>query len=65
MVGVAAQQYSGLTGCAFGCLARNARNICESIDNALKKDDLTFKTLQKIDIDKIRVQSFQYSDHVI
>ena len=51
MVGVAAQQYSGLTGCAFGCLARNAKNICESIDNALKKDDLTFKTLQTIDID--------------
>ncbi len=51
MVGVAAQQYSGLTGCAFGCLARNARHICESIDKALKKGDLSFKTLQKIDID--------------
>ncbi len=51
MVGVAAQQYSGLTGCAFGCLARNARDICESIDNALRKGDLSFKTLQKIDID--------------
>jgi hypothetical protein len=51
MVGVAAQQYSGLTGCAFGCLARNARDICESIDKALKKGDLSFKTLQKIDID--------------
>ncbi len=51
MVGVAAQQYSGLTGCAFGCLARNAKDICESINNALKKGDLRFKTLQKIDID--------------
>lgn len=51
MVGVAAQQYSGLTGCAFGCLARNASDICESIDKALKKGDLSFKTLQKIDID--------------
>lgn len=51
MVGVAAQQYSGLTGCAFGCLARNAKDICESIDKALKKGDLRFKTLQKIDID--------------
>ena len=51
MVGVAAQQYSGLTGCAFGCLARNARDICESIDKALDKDDLSFETLQKIDID--------------
>ncbi len=51
MVGVAAQQYSGLTGCAFGCLARNARDICDAIDKALKKRDLSFKTLQKIDID--------------
>ncbi len=51
MVGVAAQQYSGLTGCAFGCLARNARDICESINNALEKNVLSFKTLQKIDID--------------
>jgi len=51
MVGVAAQQYSGLTGCAFGCLARNAKAICNSINKALDKNDLSFKTLQKIDID--------------
>ena len=51
MVGVAGQQYSGLTGCAFGCLARNAKNICDSIDKALDKNDLSFKNLQKIDID--------------
>jgi len=51
MVGVAAQQYSGLTGCGFGCLARNAGNICGSIDKALKNDNLSFKVLQKIDID--------------
>ncbi len=62
IVGVAAQQYSGFTGSAFGCLARNARHICDAIDKALKKDDLSFKTLQKIDIDPRERVSQSISD---
>lgn len=52
LAGTAAQQYSGLTGCVFGALARNVCNICNSIDNSLQLGKLSFKDLSKIDIDK-------------
>jgi hypothetical protein len=51
LVGCAAQQYSGLTGCAFGPLARNASRIELAIDAALRADDLSFARLRRIDID--------------
>lgn len=50
-VGCAGHQYSGLTGCAFGALARNAVRIHTAIDRALSNDDLSFKMLNRIDID--------------
>lgn len=51
LVGCAGQQYSGLTGCAFGALARNAASICRAIDDALRADVLSFATLRRIDMD--------------
>lgn len=51
LIGCAAQQYSGLTGGAFGVLARNAFTICNSIDYALNHNNLSFKCLFNIDID--------------
>jgi 2-polyprenyl-6-methoxyphenol hydroxylase-like FAD-dependent oxidoreductase len=51
LVGCAAQQYSGLTGCAFGPLARNAGDLLEAVHAALRDDDLSFARLRRIDID--------------
>lgn len=51
MIGVAAQQYSGLTGCAFGALARNAFQMGEQVDWALRNDRMDYATLSRIDID--------------
>jgi hypothetical protein len=51
LLGLAAQQYSGLTGCAFGALARNAERLLTGVDHALLADTLDFETLAKIDID--------------
>lgn len=52
LAGVAARQYNGLTGCGFGPIARNAADICDAVDAALRDDDLSFRRLQKIDIDR-------------
>jgi len=51
LLGVAAAQYSGLTVCAFGALARNAARITDAVDHALRRDALSFRTLKAIDID--------------
>jgi hypothetical protein len=51
LLGCAGQQLSGLTGSAFGALARNAVRICDAVDKALKRDRLRFHSLRKIDID--------------
>ncbi len=51
LIGVAAQQYSGLTGCAFGALARNALQMGEQVSQALQRDRLDYSTLAGIDID--------------
>lgn len=51
LLGTAAQQYSGLTGCAFGALARNAAVMGTRVDEALRRGDLRFVNLARIDID--------------
>ncbi len=51
LLGCAGQQLSGLTGSAFGPLARNAMRICDAIDDALTLGNLGFNSLRRIDID--------------
>jgi hypothetical protein len=51
LLGCTGQQFSGLTGCIFGALARNAVRVCDAIDGALTRDRLRFNSLRKIDID--------------
>ncbi len=51
LVGVAAQQYSGLTGCGFGPAARNFGRMAQLIDAALRSERLAFADLARIDID--------------
>ncbi|MEK7474550.1 MAG: hypothetical protein AAB152_02845 [Candidatus Coatesbacteria bacterium] len=51
LAGASALQYSGLTGCAFGPLARNAAALAASIDLALRRNRLSFRHLCRIDID--------------
>ncbi|MHC4252885.1 MAG: FAD-dependent monooxygenase [Planctomycetota bacterium] len=49
-VGCAAEQYSGLTGCAVGALVRNAGRICDAVDEALREGRLGFRDLMRVDI---------------
>jgi hypothetical protein len=51
LAGCAAVQYSGLTGCAFGPLVRNASRLAEAIHRALARNRLAFRDLCRIDID--------------
>jgi 2-polyprenyl-6-methoxyphenol hydroxylase-like FAD-dependent oxidoreductase len=51
LLGCAAGQYSGLTGCAFGALLRNAESISQRLDRLLRTDRLSFRALRSIDID--------------
>jgi hypothetical protein len=50
-VGYAGQQVNGLTGCAFGALVRNAADIRDAVDERLRRDDLSFRSLNGVDID--------------
>jgi len=52
LVGTAGLQYSGLTSCAFGALARNAAGLGKSLARALQRDKLSFNVLRQIDIDR-------------
>jgi len=51
LLGCAGGQYSGLTGCAFGALLRNAASISQRLDRCLRMDRLSFRALRSIDID--------------
>jgi len=51
LAGASALHYSGLTGCAFGPLARNASALAGVIDLALRRNRLSFRHLCRIDID--------------
>jgi hypothetical protein len=51
LLGVAAQQYSGMSGCAFGPAARNMPRMAQQVDRALTENRLAFSDLARIDID--------------
>lgn len=51
LAGAAGFQYSGLTGCVFGAMARNAASLGDSLARALRRDRLSFQDLNRIDID--------------
>lgn len=51
LIGDAGNYLSGLTGCGFAAIARNARRVPFEIDDALRRDDLSFERLNRINID--------------
>lgn len=51
LVGCAGRQFCGLTGCAFGALARNADRLSRAIARRLRSGRLGFEALRTVDID--------------
>jgi len=51
LAGAAGLQYSGLTGCVFGALARNAAGLGMALARNLRRNRLSFGDLCAVDID--------------